>query len=345
MSTLHTDNAPSVVTRLMDIGAEPYVIASALVGVVAQRWCAACVQAAVPPPLEVLRSLMSGCGRGGDSVLKSVGCDQSTTSYRGRIGIYEVMRVTDDAAAHLGEISEDQLREAVSGGMITLEGRISKVKSGCDAEELLRVVTEVRDADVVRSAAPRWASTVPARSAASASAAAAALRPRHGRMEFLSLLRRHQRSPGVSRNGSATGTQAAGASCRLAISRSSSRWVPNYELLEIAPPRPTVKKAAACRSRATTRTGPAHRQNFRTWRPTGPQAPQAYRILSDRGAGRSRPVRRGRRPVSTSAALPKRRPSRRPRRLRRLREAKRLRQVASSRRSAPLATSSSSRRR
>src|SRR2546430_10733076 len=49
LSTLHTDNAPSVVTRLMDIGAEPYVIASALVGVVAQRLVRR-VWGPLPPP-------------------------------------------------------------------------------------------------------------------------------------------------------------------------------------------------------------------------------------------------------------------------------------------------------
>ena len=58
LSTLHTDNAPSVVTRLMDIGTEPYVIASALVGVVAQRLvrrlCASC-RRRYTPPADTLR--------------------------------------------------------------------------------------------------------------------------------------------------------------------------------------------------------------------------------------------------------------------------------------------------
>src|SRR5205814_9836869 len=60
LSTLHTDDAPSCVTRLMDIGSESYVIASALVGVVAQRLvrrlCPNCRRQYTPPP-EVLRSL------------------------------------------------------------------------------------------------------------------------------------------------------------------------------------------------------------------------------------------------------------------------------------------------
>ena len=154
MSTLHTDNAPSVVTRLMDIGAEPYVIASALVGVVAQRLvrrlCVHC-RRQYTPPADVLRSLnMSDTDAAAIPFYKSVGCDQCNhTGYRGRIGIYEVMRVTDKLRRLISARStEDQLREAaVSGGMITLgEDGLAKVKSGVTTpEELLRVVTEVRE--------------------------------------------------------------------------------------------------------------------------------------------------------------------------------------------------------
>jgi type IV pilus assembly protein PilB len=154
LSTLHTDNAPSVVTRLMDIGAEPYVIASALVGVVAQRLvrrlCVHC-RRQYTPPAEVLRSLnMTDADAASIPFYKSVGCDQCNhTGYRGRIGIYEVMRITDKLRRLMSaKASEDQLREAaVSGGMITLgEDGLAKVKSGVTTpEELLRVVTEVRE--------------------------------------------------------------------------------------------------------------------------------------------------------------------------------------------------------
>ena len=81
---------------------------------------------------------------------KAVGCDQCNhTGYRGRIGIYEVMKVTDKLRRLIAARSqEDQIRDAaVSGGMITLgEDGLSKVKSGITTpEELLRVVTEVRE--------------------------------------------------------------------------------------------------------------------------------------------------------------------------------------------------------
>ena len=154
LSTLHTDNAPSVVTRLMDLGAESYVIASALVGVVAQRLvrrlCVHC-RRQYTPPADVLRSLnIAEADAAAIPFYKSVGCDQCNhTGYRGRIGIYEVMRVTDKLRRLITvKSTEDQLREmAVAGGMITLgEDGLAKVKSGITTpEELLRVVTEVRE--------------------------------------------------------------------------------------------------------------------------------------------------------------------------------------------------------
>ena len=154
LSTLHTDDAPSVVTRLTDIGAEPFVIASALVGVVAQRLvrrlCIHCRRQYTPPP-DVLRALnIPEAEAAAIPFYKSVGCDQCNhTGYRGRIGIYEVMRVTDKLRRLIStKAPEDQIREAaVTGGMITLgEDGLAKVKSGVTtAEELLRVVTEVRE--------------------------------------------------------------------------------------------------------------------------------------------------------------------------------------------------------
>jgi type IV pilus assembly protein PilB len=154
LSTLHTDDAPSTVTRLMDIGAEPYVIASALIGVVAQRLvrrlCVHC-RRQYTPPAETLRAMnITGADAVSIPFYKSVGCDQcSHTGYRGRIGIYEVMRVTDKLRRQIAaRTPEDQIREvALSGGMISLgEDGLAKMKSGVTTpEELLRVVTEVRE--------------------------------------------------------------------------------------------------------------------------------------------------------------------------------------------------------
>ena len=154
LSTLHTDDAPSTVTRLMDMGMEPYVIASAVIGVVAQRLvrrlCTGC-RRQYTPEAETLRGLNITEADAAQFVFyRAVGCEECNhTGYRGRIALYEVMRVTEKVRRLIAQKSgEDMVREAaVTGGMITLgEDGLAKVKSGITtAEELLRVVTEVRE--------------------------------------------------------------------------------------------------------------------------------------------------------------------------------------------------------
>lgn len=154
LSTLHTDDAPSTVTRLMDMNLEPYVIASALVGVVAQRLvrrlCHAC-RRQYTPDADTLRALNMTEGTAATFMFyKAVGCEECNhTGYRGRMGIYEVMRVTDKVRRLVAQRSgEDMIRDAaIAGGMITLgEDALAKVKSGAtSAEELFRVVTEVKE--------------------------------------------------------------------------------------------------------------------------------------------------------------------------------------------------------
>jgi type IV pilus assembly protein PilB len=154
LSTLHTDDAPSTVTRLTDIGVEPFVTGSALIGVVAQRLvrrlCMNC-RRQYTPEADVLRALGISEGEAGAlPFYKAVGCDQCNhTGYRGRVGIYEVMKVAEKLRRLITQrVSEDELREAaLAGGMLSLgEDGLAKVKSGVTtAEELLRVVTEVRE--------------------------------------------------------------------------------------------------------------------------------------------------------------------------------------------------------
>ena len=154
LSTLHTDDAPSTITRLMDMGMEPYVIASALVGVVAQRLvrrlCTECRRQYTPEG-ETLRALNISEADASQFVFyKAIGCEECNgTGYRGRIAIYEVMRVSDKVRRLVAQrAGEDLVRDAAaSAGMITLgEDGLAKVKAGVTtAEELLRVVTEVRE--------------------------------------------------------------------------------------------------------------------------------------------------------------------------------------------------------
>ena len=154
LTTLHTDDSPSVVTRLSDIGVEPYVIASATIGIVAQRLvrrlCPTC-RRQYTPPSDVLRALSITEGDASNiQFYRPVGCDQChQTGYRGRIGIYEVMKITDKLRRLITQkASEDAIREAAqSSGMLSLgDDALAKVKAGVTtAEELLRVVTEVRE--------------------------------------------------------------------------------------------------------------------------------------------------------------------------------------------------------
>jgi type IV pilus assembly protein PilB len=154
LSTLHTDDAPSTITRLMDMGMEPYVIASALVGVVAQRLvrrlCTSC-RRQYTPEAETLRALNITEADAAQFVFyRAMGCeDCNHTGYRGRIALYEVMRVSDKVRRLIAQKGgEDMVRDAaVTAGMITLgEDGLAKVKAGVTtAEELLRVVTEVRE--------------------------------------------------------------------------------------------------------------------------------------------------------------------------------------------------------
>jgi type IV pilus assembly protein PilB len=157
LSTLHTDDAPSTMTRLLDIGVEPYIIASATIGVVAQRLVRRLCHCRrqYTPESDVLRALNISEGEAAAlPFYKATGCEECHhTGYRGRIGIYEVMRVTERLRRMIAQrASEDAVREVAQGaGMITLgEDALAKVKGGVTTpEELLRVVTEVRE---IRSA-------------------------------------------------------------------------------------------------------------------------------------------------------------------------------------------------
>jgi len=153
LSTLHTDDAPSSVTRLTDIGIEPYVSASALVGVIAQRLvrrlCAECKRP-YTPEADTLRAMNIGEAEAATlTFYRAVGCDHcNQTGYRGRVGIYEIMLVTDELRRTIAQVgAEARIRDAaLASGMISLgEDGLLKVKAGVTTpQELLRVVTEVR---------------------------------------------------------------------------------------------------------------------------------------------------------------------------------------------------------
>jgi type IV pilus assembly protein PilB len=147
LSTLHTNDAPSAITRLVEMGIEPFLVASALDCVLAQRLvrtlCSNCKQRTIVPA-EVMRE--NGYKALVDlEAYEPVGCRRCGGSgYRGRAGIYEVMSVTSEVRSlALERRSADELREvAVRQGMRRLrDDGLEKVRQGVTSmAEIARVI-------------------------------------------------------------------------------------------------------------------------------------------------------------------------------------------------------------
>ena len=150
LSTLHTNDAPSAVTRLTEMEIEPFLVGSALDCVVAQRLarrlCERCKEAYQPElsELSILRLAVEP-GEEAPVIHRPVGCSTcSNTGYRGRIALHEVMLVTEEIERHAvaRSSSAEIMRTAQEQGMLTLrQDGWSKVKLGhTSIEEILRVV-------------------------------------------------------------------------------------------------------------------------------------------------------------------------------------------------------------
>jgi type IV pilus assembly protein PilB len=147
-STLHTNDAPSAITRLVDMGVKPFLVSSAVTAVMAQRLvrvlCKACKEPYEASDLE-MRTLGLAAGSAPPRIYRAQGCEAcENAGYRGRIGIFELMRMdpTLREMTFRGE-STVKLREyaRTSGGMTTLtEDGVRKVVAGhTSIDELLRV--------------------------------------------------------------------------------------------------------------------------------------------------------------------------------------------------------------
>jgi type IV pilus assembly protein PilB len=148
LSTLHTNDAPSAITRLTEIGVEPYLVGTALNAVVAQRLarrlCLRCRERYTPEP-DVIEALDLGAEGGTTPTLyRAVGCSFcSGTGYRGRLALHELMIVTPELE-HLAVVRSPatELRAlALAQGMVPLrEDGFAKVRRGITTlEEVLRV--------------------------------------------------------------------------------------------------------------------------------------------------------------------------------------------------------------
>ncbi len=155
-STLHTNDAPGAITRLVDMGVEPYLVASTVEGIIAQRLarrvCKACCEMYLPEMRE-LEGLM-GNGSGSASPIpydlkipRAVGCKECRgRGYRGRIGIFEVLFMTEEIRAMaLKQASTSEIRRlAIQLGMKSLrEDGWRKVAAGSTTvEEVIRLTQE-----------------------------------------------------------------------------------------------------------------------------------------------------------------------------------------------------------
>ena len=150
LSTLHTNDAPSAVTRLTEMGIEPFLVGSALDAIVAQRLarrlCGKCAEPYVPSEEELIGARFPWIpGEERPELFRPVGCVAcSRTGYRGRVALHEVMRVTEEierlavarsSAAEIATVARQQ-------GMITLrdDGWQKVVLGQTSVEEILRVV-------------------------------------------------------------------------------------------------------------------------------------------------------------------------------------------------------------
>ena len=132
LSTLHTNDAPSAPMRLIDMGIEPYMVAASINCVVAQRLvrqvCPICRKAVRVPGQRV------GLEGGEVDIYEATGCSRCRqTGYRGRLGLYEVMDVTDEIRALIvGRAAAQDIRHvAIEQGMCTLrDDGLAKVRSG-----------------------------------------------------------------------------------------------------------------------------------------------------------------------------------------------------------------------
>jgi type IV pilus assembly protein PilB len=147
LSTLHTNDAPSTINRLMNMGIEPFLVASSLNLVCAQRLvrriCKNCTEPDPTPPPALMQAGFSAEDAKQVVPNRGKGCDKcNNTGYKGRVGLYEVMEITEEIRelVLVGASALELRRKAVEEGMLTLRASgLRKVKDGVTTiEEIVR---------------------------------------------------------------------------------------------------------------------------------------------------------------------------------------------------------------
>ena len=143
LSTLHTNDAPSTINRLMNMGIEPFLVASSVNLICAQRLVRkVCVNCKAEHPMAAQALVQAGFSAEAakDVVpMKGAGCEKcNNTGYKGRVGLYEVMDITDELRELIlvGASGLELRRKAIEEGMLTLRmSGLRKVKDGLTTVE------------------------------------------------------------------------------------------------------------------------------------------------------------------------------------------------------------------
>jgi len=151
MSTLHTNDAPQTLTRMVDMGIMPFAIATSINVVTAQRLgrrLHSCKQVADIPKEALLKEGFSqkSLARGDFSVYKPVGCDGCNAGFKGRVGVYQVMQISDEMKRLIMEgrnsidLADQALRERIADLRMSA---LKKVRDGVlSLDELNRITQE-----------------------------------------------------------------------------------------------------------------------------------------------------------------------------------------------------------
>lgn len=151
LSTLHTNDAPQTLSRLLNMGVAPFNIASAVNLIIAQRLarklCSHCKAKADIPPAALLEEGFSEADvEAGLTIYKPVGCDQCTEGYKGRVGIYQVLPFSEEmgrlvmAGGNAIQVADQAEKEGIPD---LKKSGLLKVKNGLTSlEEIHRVITD-----------------------------------------------------------------------------------------------------------------------------------------------------------------------------------------------------------
>jgi type IV pilus assembly protein PilB len=147
LSTLHTNDAPSSISRLMNMGIEPFLVATSVHLIVAQRLvrriCTFCKEPFEIPPAALVQAGFSEHESRTLKLFKGRGCERcSNTGYKGRVGLYEVLEVDDELKEMIlsGGSAFELRQKAVQSGMMTLRmSGLQKIRDGMTSvEEVVR---------------------------------------------------------------------------------------------------------------------------------------------------------------------------------------------------------------